>query len=147
MRSIVITLLAVAMFAAAPALNLGKHGQAYADEISSAEDIHAVISSQLGHFNADNAAQAFAHASPKIQAMFGSADRFISMVKRGYPQIYRSQAARFLDLGMQDGALIQKVLVTGKDGRAVVAAYAMVEVDGVWRIDGCELLKQPGTAA
>ncbi|MEM1306659.1 MAG: DUF4864 domain-containing protein [Pseudomonadota bacterium] len=120
---------------------------ATADEMSGAEDIHAVIASQLERFNADDAAGAFSHASPNIQRMFRTPENFMSMVRRGYPQIARSKDARFLDLEMKDGALLQKVLVTGRDGRAVIAAYAMVEVDGVWRIDGCFLVKPPTSNA
>lgn len=120
---------------------------AIADEISGAEDIHAVIASQLERFNADDAAGAFSHASPNIQRMFRTPENFMSMVQRGYPQIARSTEARFLDLEMKDGALLQKVLVTGRDGRAVIAAYAMVEIDGVWRIDGCFLVKPPNSNA
>jgi Domain of unknown function (DUF4864) len=103
--------------------------------------IEAVITQQLDAFKGNDGAGAFKHASPMIQRMFGDAGSFIGMVQSGYPQIYRSRAAKFLKLATVDGRLVQTVLIEGADGTFVTAAYHMVEIDSVWRINGCTLIK------
>jgi len=132
-------------FVVALVMALGFTARASAEAPSN--DIQAVILEQMKSFQADDAAGAFAHASPNIQKRFGNAGRFLAMVAKGYPQIYRSSDATFLDLERAHGRLFQRVLVTGQDGSTVLAAYSMVEIDGVWRIDGCWLLEQTGRAA
>ncbi|MGF1651594.1 MAG: DUF4864 domain-containing protein [Hyphomicrobiaceae bacterium] len=106
--------------------------------------IRAVIEAQLDRFRADDAEGAFELASPKIRAMFGSAERFMAIVARGYPEIRRSRAARFLNTVDVHGMKVQRVMITGDDGRIVTAAYAMVEAEGQWRIDGCWILNDVG---
>jgi hypothetical protein len=104
--------------------------------------VEAVITRQLEAFRGNDAAAAFAIASPDIQALFGSSDRFMAMVASGYPQVHRSLSHRFLRLErMPDGRLAQRVLIEGAAGGTVVAVYDMVEIDGVWRINGCVIEK------
>jgi Domain of unknown function (DUF4864) len=103
--------------------------------------IATVITRQLEAFKANDGAGAFAHASPFIQGMFNDANTFSRMVQQGYPQIYRSRTVKFLKLGMIDGRLVQTVLIEGTDGTSVTAAYEMLEVDGVWRVNGVSLIK------
>jgi Domain of unknown function (DUF4864) len=103
--------------------------------------IEAVITQQLDAFKNNDGTGAFKHASPMIQAMFGDPATFLGMVQAGYPQIYRSRSAKFLKLVTVDGRLIQTVLIEGADGTFVTAAYEMVEVDGLWRINGCTLIR------
>ena len=104
-------------------------------------EIKSVIERQLAKFREDDAAGAFAFASPKIRRMFQTPERFISMVARGYPQIYRSESANFVDIKKVRGQLVQRVMIRGPNGKVVMAAYAMVKVENSWRIDGCFILK------
>jgi hypothetical protein len=61
-------------------------------------------------------------------------------VRNGYQPVYRPREVRFGDLVDLDGALIQKVDVTGPDGRRALALYVMErQADGSWRINGCML--------
>lgn len=110
-----------------------------------AGSIQATIRAQLNHFNRDDAEGAFSFASPNIKRQFRTAQRFATMVARGYPQIFKSTSAEFLELGPVHGRMMQRVKIVGADGRVVLAAYAMIEVDGKWLIDGCWLMKAPGT--
>jgi len=110
---------------------------ASANEPPARAEIETVIRDQISSFRKDDAASAFAHASPKIQAMFRTPKRFIEMVARGYPQIYRAKTSKFLPVQTVHGMLIQRVLITSDEGELITAAYAMVKVDGAWRIDGC----------
>jgi hypothetical protein len=100
--------------------------------------IQAVIERQLDAMNRGDAGEAFSIASPAIQTMFGSAESFIDMVAEGYPQLRKSRSHRFLKLETVDGALVQRVLIDSEQG-TVIARYEMIEIDGVWRINGCSL--------
>ncbi len=102
--------------------------------------IREVISQQLNAINNDDGQAAFAIASPNIQTMFGSPATFMSMVERGYPQIYRSRSHRFLNIDDSSGTLQQRVLVEGETG-SVIVRYEMIEIDGRWRINGCRIEK------
>ena len=66
-----------------------------------ADDTHsmqAIILAQMEAFKRDDGAAAFAFASPGIRSMFGSAERFMHMVRSGYPQVYRPQSIEFRDV-------------------------------------------------
>ena len=103
--------------------------------------IEAVIMQQLDAFKSNDGIGAFKHASPMIQGMFGDPVTFLGMVQSGYPQISRSRSAKFLNFANVEGKLIQTVLIEGADGTFVTAAYEMIEIDGVWRINGVTLIK------
>ncbi len=105
--------------------------------------IPEVITRQLDALNRGDAAQAFAIASPAIQKMFGDATNFMQTVERSFPQVYRSRSHRFLKLDTIDGDLIQRVLIESNSG-TVVARYEMIEIDGLWRINGCSIEKADG---
>jgi hypothetical protein len=110
--------------------------------------ITKVIGAQLDAFKRDDAAAAFAIASPEIQAMFGTPEKFLNMVAVSYAPVYRSQETTFLDLLEQDGTLIQRVLFTGSGGGQVLALYTMShQADGTWRIGGCVLVQASGEEA
>lgn len=106
-------------------------------------EIREVITRQLDALKRGDEAAAFAIASPAIQTMFQDAPTFMRMVQLGYPQVYRSRSHRFLKLDSLDGRLIQRVLIES-DAGTVVARYEMVEIDGVWRINGCTLEQAEG---
>jgi len=128
-------LIAMPAFAQAPA-------DADAAVVGNAEGaaIISVIQRQLDAFRADRAAEAFGYASPGIQRMFGTADNFMAMVRKGYPQVYRPRSVDFRELVTSGGRIVQKVLFVGPDGVPVVADYTMQrQPDGSWRIDGCSL--------
>ncbi len=107
-----------------------------------------IIGAQLEAFQRDDAAAAFAFASPDIQAMFGTAENFIRMVAEAYTPVYRPRATTFLDLVEHKGRTTQRVLFTGPDGKQVVALYMMArQADGTWRIAGCVLIDPIGKSA
>ncbi len=103
--------------------------------------IRAVIGDQIAAFRRDDAAAAYAFASPSIQRQFAAPDIFLEMVRRGYAPVYRPQSVTFGDLVRVDTTLIQLVEIVGPDGVSVLAAYEMEQQsDGAWRINGCALL-------
>lgn len=107
--------------------------------------IRTVIESQMAAFRRDDGAAAFAFASPSIQAMFGTPEKFLDMVRQGYAPVYRPRSVAFEDLIAGDaGQPVQLVRVVGPDGETTIAAYQMTRLpDGTWRINGCVLLRVP----
>ena len=107
--------------------------------------IQSVIERQLAAFLIDDAETAYSFAAPAIRQMFATSDIFMSMVRRGYPQVYRSQRAQFSGLKNIQGQPTQLVLIEGQDGSLVWAYYVMQRMDdGNWRISGCYLVKVDG---
>lgn len=97
----------------------------------------AIIAAQIEAFARDDGATAFAYASPDIQRMFGNPDRFLEMVRVGYPSVYRPRSFRFETPKVVDGTPVQPVNVIGPDGVGVIALYRMErQPDGSWRIGG-----------
>ena len=120
---------------------------AQADEARRA-GILEIIGAQLEAFQRDDAPAAFAFASPDIQAMFGTPDKFLKMVAEAYQPVYRPRALTYLDLIEKNGRHVQRVLFTVPDGKQVLALYMMArQPDGPWRIAGCVLVDSTGQAA
>lgn len=105
------------------------------------------IQSQLDALVKDDFEQAFQYASPMIQGMFGTPERFGEMVSRGYPMVHRPADVRFLDLREIAGALYQKVQVSDADGRIHFLDYQMIKGENGWQINGVQLLKATGLSA
>jgi hypothetical protein len=106
--------------------------------------IEAVITRQIAAFQRDDGDSAFGFASPEIQGLFRTPERFMAMVRGGYQPVYRPREYHFARLAYLGDALVQYVAIIGPDGAPVVAAYTMEqEPDGSWRIAGCELLTLP----
>ena len=109
-----------------------------------ADAIRAVIEAQLRALQANDLPAAFAHASPMIQSKFGSPEVFGRMVETGYPMIWRPAGHQMLDLVETARGPVQTVLFQDRQGRYFEAAYEMVQVNGVWRIDGVYLRPAAG---
>ncbi|MEM0944915.1 MAG: DUF4864 domain-containing protein [Pseudomonadota bacterium] len=108
-----------------------------------ADSIQAVIADQIAAFGRADVEAAYAHASPVIQRKFGSAGRFGQMVEGGYPMIWRPSTWRMLELEDRSGSLFQTVLFADQAGELYEADYEMIEIDGIWRINGVMVRKLP----
>ncbi|MEM8579972.1 MAG: DUF4864 domain-containing protein [Pseudomonadota bacterium] len=115
---------------------------AQADE-AAAPDIQATIGAQLEAFRADDFARAFTYASPMIQSMFGTSERFGVMVRNGYPMVWRPAEVQYLDLEDRGGSLYQNVLIRDMQGGRHVLEYQMIRNQAGWRINGVRLLRDP----
>lgn len=111
---------------------------------SAAPDIQATIGAQLEAFKADDFATAFSYASPMIQTMFGTSERFGVMVRNGYPMVWRPAEVRYLELKERDGKLYQDVLIRDLEGGRHVLEYQMIRNQAGWRINGVRILRDPG---
>ena len=103
--------------------------------------IRDVVESQLAAFQRDDGARAFSYASQTVQRQFGTPEKFMHMVRTGYPPVYRPREVEFRDLVVAGDVPAQKVLLVGPDGVPVMAIYPMQrQADGSWKIDGCFLV-------
>ncbi len=135
-------LLALAVMAAA--------GGARAQDVSADDKaaIRGVIGRQLEAFGRDDGPAAFGYASPGIQGMFGTPERFLDMVRRGYPAVHHPRSVEYGDLVQENGRIVQQVEVVGADGQPQLALYDMERgPDGIWRIAGCSLTQSPRIGA
>lgn len=108
-----------------------------------ASDIQATIGAQIEAFKADDFATAFSYASPMIQTMFGTSERFGVMVRNGYPMVWRPAEVQFLELEERNGSLYQNVLIRDMQGGRHVLEYQMIQNIAGWRINGVRLLRDP----
>jgi len=108
------------------------------------EPITGVIGAQIDAFQSDDMQTAFGFASPNIRALFGTPERFGSMVEQGYPMVWRPAEVRYLELREVAGALWQRVMVTDGNGRVHMLDYQMVETETGWKINAVQLLEAPG---
>ena len=139
MRFLLFSILIAWSFAFADARAQQAHGTA-------AHPIESTITKQIAAFMQDDAKTAFSIASPMIQKQFRTPEFFLKMVARGYPQVYRPQSFRFAERAATNNRTLQKVIVVGPAGAEVTAIYEMMQIDGKWRINGCQILKPKGQA-
>jgi hypothetical protein len=108
-----------------------------------AADIEATIGAQLEAFKADDFARAFSYASPMIQSLFGSSDRFGMMVRNGYPMVWRPADVQYLGLEDRGGSLYQTVRIRDAQGGVHFLEYQMIRNQAGWRINGVQILRAP----
>ena len=110
-----------------------------------ARAVRAVVSAQLEAFASDDAQRAFSYAAPAIRTMFGTPERFLAMVRAGYPVVYRNAGVSFLVPLRVGSEIVQGVHLTDADGALWLATYRLErQSDGVWRINGCDVQPAPG---
>ena len=109
--------------------------------------IQAIIEGQIEAFRRDDDAAAFAFASPMIQGMFESPDRFMAMVRALYPPVHRPRLVDFGAIIEVEGGVVQKVELIGPDGAPALALYAMIRGADGWRINGVALTASEKLAA
>jgi len=112
-----------------------------------APDVKAIISGQLDAFTHDDAKAAYDFAAPEIRDKFPDADTFLSMVKSGYPAVYRHRSVQFGDEARDGDNIRQNVVFIDEDNRVWRGVYVLVrEADGAWKIQGCALLPSDETS-
>jgi hypothetical protein len=112
-----------------------------------AAEIRATIQGQLDAFSQDDWAQAFSFASPMIQRQFRNPQAFSRMVQGGYPMVWRPSSVEVGELEDGPSGPVQIVRFVDREGSHYVAAYEMLQVDGVWRINGVRIRKIPDASA
>lgn len=113
-----------------------------------AKAARAVVQAQLAALAADDAVRAFSFAAPPIRDQFGTAERFVEMVRKSYPVVHRPASTTFLTPD-GDGAdlVVQPVQMTDAAGAAWLAIYRLQrQPDKRWKIIGCEIVRNDGRA-
>lgn len=129
-------------------LGLAQKPGATAQESGNGSAIRDVITRQLDAFLADDAARAYGFASPGIQQLFPGEERFMGMVRQGYPPVYRPRSREFGDLRQTPQGPVQEVTLIDANGQAWLALYTMEQQpDGSWKIAGVRLVRQDAVAA
>lgn len=118
-------------------------GPARADPVA----IQSVIEGQITAFRADDFDTAFGYAAPGIRQMFGTPQNFGTMVRQGYPMVWRPGLVEFLQSEEEGGTWRQDVLITDAEGRLYRLAYAMVETPEGWKIAAVQVLTEPDVGA
>ena len=122
------------------ALAFGSPALHAATDVSAADAkaVRGVIEAQLAAFAADDADKAFSYAAPGIRAMFVTAERFLAMVREGYPVVYRPGSVTFLKPEWIQDKLIQRVQMTDAAGAPWMVVYELErQADRTWRIAAC----------
>ncbi len=113
-----------------------------------AKAVREVIEAQLTAFAKDDAVKAFSFAAPNIRKSFGTAINFMSMVRSGYPVVYRPASVTFLKTEGQDRQALQRVQMNDANGGAWLATYTLTkQKNNTWRITGCVLADNKGGVA
>ena len=109
-------------------------------------EFERIIAAQIEAFRADDGPAAYGFASPLIRQYFPTPDVFMSMVRKGYPPVYRPQSYKFGAAGVdKTGSPTQRLAIIGPDGKPYEALYTMQQQpDGTWQINGCQLLPTQG---
>ena len=105
----------------------------FADESEMAKN---TISSQIEAFKQNNIEKAYTFAAPNIQAQFPSPEVFGSMVKNGYPIIWRPKSFKFTKFQDLGNKFIQRVLFQSYDGRLELYDYILEKYDDQFKIAG-----------
>jgi hypothetical protein len=109
--------------------------------------IEATIQNQFDAFLRDDVGTAFSFASPNIKGLFGTPENFGTMVRNGYPMVWRPADVQYLELRDVAGQLWQRVMVTDQAGRTHVLDYQMIQTPEGWQINGVQILPSVGVGA
>jgi hypothetical protein len=104
-------------------------------------DVQSVIREQLDAFARDDIAAAFEFASPRLQQLFQTPENFGTMVRQGYPMVWRNQGVRFLDQREEAGRVLQKVMIADPEGRVHLLEYQLENGPSGWRISAVRFVE------
>jgi hypothetical protein len=110
--------------------------------------VRTVVEAQLAAFAKDDAVKAFSYAAPSVREAVGTADAFLTMVRRDYPMVYRPASVAFLKAEGKDDDVVQRVQMLDASGNSYLAVYSLQRQKGnVWRITGCAVVENKGRMA
>lgn len=114
-------------------------------EVNSAQQ---TITSQLEAFKAEDGESAYGYAAPNVKRIFPSVERFMDMVRSGYPQVNAPKSYEMgRSLELSDREIVQEVLIVGPDNRSWKAIYTLqLQPNGNWQITGVSLKGDEGLA-
>ncbi|WP_131116921.1 DUF4864 domain-containing protein [Lichenihabitans psoromatis] len=107
--------------------------------------LRSIITQQINAFGRDDADAAESFAAPGIRSKFPNAKDFNAMVHQSYAPLIHPRSTHFDEAGQTALGPLQKVTIVDADGGVWTAVYTFEQVDGMWRITGCALVKEQGT--
>ena len=108
---------------------------------SNETEYQKVIRSQIEAFSNDDMETAFEFASPSIKSIFGNYIRFGSMVRQGYPMVFRQKNLTFKETKSKNSVAFQNVLIEDLSGYLHLLRYRLILLKGSWKISGVEFLR------
>lgn len=126
------------------AVGMGWSTVGLAQDISGYESdaIHTVVQTQLEAFAADDAETAFDLTSDETQALLGSPQALLGIVREWYPPLYRPQKAVFSPAEVAGDHAIQEVVITDSNNVIWVAIFLMqLDEDSTWKVDSYHLVE------
>lgn len=122
-------------------VTLGLATGVHAEEPSGANDARTVIESQLQAFQDEAVETAYGYAAPNVRRLFPTPEVFGKMVRNGYPMVWDPAETEFLGAEPRGAMIVQRLRLVDQKGVPYIAEYAMLMVDGEWRIAGVEIKK------
>jgi len=118
-----------------------------------ARQARAVVQAQLDAFADEDGPKAFDLANAMVRQRFRTAERFMAMIRRSYPVLYRPSSVAFLKPEWEDdGMLLQPVQLSDAEGRGWLASFHLEsqtqgkgKAKGNWLIAGCEVVPNEGS--
>ena len=126
---------------AAAVVGLGMLGPVHAEEPAGSDAARAIVQSQLDAFQDEAVDQAYDFAAPNIRRMFPTPEVFGRMVREGYPMVWNPADVEFLQAFPRGAMIVQRLRIVDQKGVPYIAEYALMKVDGEWRIAGVEIKK------
>lgn len=120
----------------------------WAREVTAAQisQARAVVQAQLDAFAGEDAVKAFLLNSESVRERFGSPDRFMAMIRRRYPMVYRPASVAFQRPQWEDSDLMQSVQMTDSQGTGWLATFRLQpQAKGPWLIAGCRVEPSEGS--
>lgn len=126
------------------ALSIFLPGAVVAQDMIDAENeaIHTVVQSQLQAFASDDADTAFELASDETQALIGSPQALLGIVRELYPPLHRPQKAVFAPADVEGDHAIQEVAITDMNNVIWIAVFLMQQdEESHWKICSYHLVE------
>lgn len=115
---------------------------AQADQAIDKQESRAVIEAQLEAFKQGDSAKAFSYATPNIQTMFGDAETFMQMVRKGYDVVVEPVTVRFVKFETDGANALHAVQMIDRQKTLWNVYYVLQKrPDGSWKISSCETEK------
>ncbi len=98
--------------------------------------LRGVILQQVSALTAGDAAAAFGVVSDSLRQQLGSADRFLDIVRTGYPEVVGPRRVHFGATLTSPHGVAQEVTFEAADGRRISGLYLLVQTPAGWRTAG-----------
>lgn len=106
------------------------------------EAIHSVVKNQLDAFASDDAQTAFELASDETQALIGSPQALLDIVRDWYPPLHRPQKAEFAPAEVAGELAVQEVVITDMNNVVWIAVFLMqLDEESNWKVDSYHLVE------